>query len=69
MAARKRKAGRPKGSGDGLSEEKVLIPGPALLWAAAAVEAQREGVSRAEYVRRAVRARLGWREEVPESVR
>lgn len=60
--AKKRKAGRPKGSGDGLSEARQAIRAPALLLLAAEQAAQKEGITVTEWWRRAARVRLGWRE-------
>lgn len=55
--APKRKAGRPS---HGLSESRIELSGPALLFGAARVSAEREGVTLSEWLRRAVRVRLGW---------
>lgn len=46
----------------GLTEQAKLVEAPALLWAAVGEMARREGVSVAEWVRRAMRLRLGWSE-------
>jgi hypothetical protein len=61
---KKPKRGRPVGSGNGNAEASVLVTGPALLLAAVAHDAAREGVTVREWWRRAARVRLGWREVV-----
>jgi hypothetical protein len=43
----------------------VLVRGPALLLASVAVAALGEGITVAEWWRRAARLRLGWREVLP----
>jgi len=59
---KKPKRGRPVGSGNDLVEASVLVTGPALLLAAVAHDAAREGITVREWWRRAARVRLGWRE-------
>lgn len=67
VTKRKKKDGR-KNNGrvsTGLTEQAKLIEAPAVLWAAVGEMARREGVSVAEWVRRAMRLRLGWIKEIP----
>lgn len=62
MAKRKKSnnpAGRPS---QGLSEAQVLVKCPAVLKAIVEESAKAEGISAAEWWRRAARLRLGWRE-------
>jgi len=63
---RKKKDGRANNGRKptGLTEQAKLVEAPALLWAAVGEMARREGVSVAEWVRRAMRARLMWLETV-----
>jgi hypothetical protein len=56
---KKRSAGRPVGSGEKLSEGKVLVTGPQELLDQAKDAAEAEGVTVREWWRRAARARLG----------
>jgi hypothetical protein len=59
MAKRRRKSNNPEGRpSTGLTETKVLLTGPAELIAAGRAAAEREGISYAEWVRRAMRAAL-----------
>lgn len=55
--------GRPP---NGLTEQALTIRGPAILFAAAAHLAEREGITVSEWWRRAARLRLGWHEILPE---
>lgn len=65
--ARKRKSNNPTGRPSaGLTEVAKQIHAPAPLWAAVIVAALAEDVSVAEWVRRAMRLRLGWREVLSE---
>lgn len=59
---RRHNPGRPKGGGDGLSEGVRVVRGPNLLLVEADAAAEREGISAAEWWRRAARVRLGWTE-------
>lgn len=61
---RKAKLGRPS---NGIDEVRILVPMPALLAGVAEEVARREGISRAEWIRRAMRVRLGWSEVVQAS--
>ena len=45
----------------------MLLTGPAVLLGAGRIAADREGVSFTEWVRRAIRVRLGWHEVAPEA--
>lgn len=59
---KKRKSNNPDGRpANALTEVKKLVTGPAILFAAAEEMAKREGVSSAEWWRRAARERLGQR--------
>lgn len=59
MARRKRKSNNPDGRpSQGLSETRVLVPMPEQLADDAATAAEAEGVSRAEWIRRAMAQRL-----------
>ena len=56
---RKRRSNNPDGRpSHGLSETRVLVPMPEQLAADAASAAEAEGVSRAEWIRRAMAQRL-----------
>lgn len=59
--AKKHAGGRPS---NGIDEVRVVVPMPALLSEVAATKAAEEGISRTEWIRRAMRVQLGWREEV-----
>lgn len=61
---RKAKLGRPS---NGIDEVRILVPMPALLAGVAEELARREGISRAEWIRRAMRVRLGWGQVVQAS--
>lgn len=63
MPSKRRKDGRASNGRKptGLTEQAKLVEAPALLWAAVGEMARREEVSTAEWVRRAMRLRLGWR--------
>lgn len=59
MARRKRKSNNPDGRpSQGLSETRVLVPMPEQLADDATTAAEAEGVSRAEWIRRAMAQRL-----------
>lgn len=59
MAKRKRKSNNPDGRpSQGLSETRVLVPMPEQLADDATTAAEAEGVSRAEWIRRAMAQRL-----------
>jgi predicted HicB family RNase H-like nuclease len=59
MARRKRKSNNPDGRpSHGLSETRLLVPMPEALADDATIAAEAEGVSRAEWIRAAMRARL-----------
>jgi len=59
MAKRKRKSNNPDGRpSHGIDEVRLLVPMPQELADAATTEAADEGVSRAEWIRAAMRARL-----------
>ena len=59
MAKRKRRSNNPDGRpSQGLSETRVLVPMPEQLADDAASAAEAEGVSRAEWIRRAMAVRL-----------
>jgi metal-responsive CopG/Arc/MetJ family transcriptional regulator len=59
--AKRHAGGRPS---SGIDEVRVVVPMPALLSEVAAAKAAEAGVSRTEWIRRAMRAALDWREEV-----
>jgi len=59
MAKRKRRSNNPKGGPSrGIDETRVLVPMPQQLAADAAEAAEAEGVSRAEFIRRAMLVRV-----------
>lgn len=59
MTRRKRKSNNPDGRpSQGLSETRVLVPMPVQLADDATTAAEAEGVSRAEWIRRAMAQRL-----------
>lgn len=60
MARRRRRSNNPDGRpSQGLSETRVLVPMPEQLATDATTAAEAEGVSRAEWIRRAMAQRLG----------
>lgn len=66
---RKRKSNNPEGRpSHGLSETTTLVRGPELLFLATRHDAETQGVTLAEWIRRAMRVRLGWHEVVDGSV-
>lgn len=61
MAKRKRKSNNPDGRPSrGLDEVRLLVPMPEALATEATEHAAVEGVSRAEWIRAAMRARISW---------
>lgn len=62
---RKRKSNNPAGRpSQGLTQTQVPLRMPAVLAGVVTEMALREGVSREEWIRRAIRQRLGWSEVV-----